>query len=202
MSNPCASYASISLLVALEKAKLLCGTSRQDRLDDDGLEEYLASDSRFNREVAVKFLTWLTRYVYSVNYNLAREHSMGNCEIDLGMADPKIDFENIDLLLEPTSEHPSNWFEEDESKYEIETIDLSLNLLSAGRVSGYNENDSEHEIADPLLDPALKIRAHRCKEDDTDLEFPTANQSLEFKALDSKRNLYEDDTELDYQGIE
>jgi hypothetical protein len=127
---------------------------------------------------------------------------MGNSDIDLGKADPKIDFENIDLLLEPTSEHPSNWFEEGESKYEIETIDLSLNLLSAGSVSGYNENDSEHEIVDPLLDPALKSRVHRCKEDETELEFATANQALEFKALESKRNLYENDTELDYEGIE
>ena len=173
MSNPCASYPSISLLVALEKAKLLCGTSRQDRLDDDGLEEYLVSDPRFNREVAVKYLNG-----DSINNNLACEHSMGNCEIDLGKADPEIDFETIDLLLEPTSEHrSSNRFEEDESKYEIETIDLSNN-------------------------PALKRRAHRCKEDDTDLEFATANQALEFKSLDFKRNLYEDDTELDYQGIE
>ena len=185
-------------MVALEKAKLLCGTSRQDRLDDDGLEEYLVSDPRFNREVAVKYLNG-----DSINNNLACEHSMGNCEIDLGKADPEIDFESIDLLLEPTSEHRSNnRFEEDESKYEIETIDLSLNLSSADRVSGYSGNDSKYKIVDPSVDPALRNRAHRCKEDETDLEFAATNQPLEFKALDSKRNLYEDDTELDYQGIE
>jgi hypothetical protein len=200
LSNPCASYPSISLLVALEKAKLLCGTSRQDRLDDDGLEEYLVSDPRFNREVAVKYLNG-----DSINNNLACEHSMGNCEIDIdcGKTDPEIDFETIDLLLEPMSEHRSNnRFEEDESKYEIETIDLSLNLSSADHVSGYSVHDSKHKIVDSSLDPALRSRAHRCKEDETDLEFAATNQALEFKALDSKRNLYEDDTELDYQGIE
>ena len=197
MSNSSASYPSNSLLIALEKAKLLCGTSRQDRFDNDGLEEYLVSDPRFNREVAVEYLNG-----DSVNSNLARGHSLGSCEIDLGMANPEIYFDTIDLLLEPTSERRANRFEEDESKYEIETIDLSLNLLSADRVSGYNENDSKQEIVDLSLGLALKSMVHRCKEDETDLEFATANQALEFKSFDSKRNLYEDDTELDYQAIE
>ena len=197
MSIPSAPYPSDSLLVALEKAKLLCGTSRQDRFDNDGLEEYLVPDPRFNREVTVKYLNG-----DSVNSNLALGHSLGICEIELGKINLKIDFDTIDLLLEPTSKYRSNRFEEDESEHEIETIDLSLNLLSADRESGYNENDSKREIVDPSLDPALKSRAHRCKEDETDLEFATANQALEFKSLDSKRNLYEDDTELDYQGIE
>lgn len=176
---------------------MLCGTSSQDRFDNDGLEEYLVSDPRFSSEVAVEYLNG-----DSVISNLARGHSLGNCEIDLGKVNPKIDFYTIDLLLEPTSKRRSNRFEEDESKHEIETIDLSLNLFSADRVSGYNENDSKHEIVDPSLDPALKGRAHRCKEDETDLEFETANQALELKSLDSTRNLYEDDTELDYEGME
>ena len=176
---------------------MLCGTSRQDEFDNDGLEEFLASDPGFNREVAVKFLN-----TYSVNNNLAREHIMGNRAIELGTGDPEIDSEIIDLVLEPRSEHRSNRFEEDESIYEIETIDLSLILLTANRVSGHNENDSKHEIVDPSLDPALKSRAHRCKEDDTELEFAIANQVLEFKSQSPKSYLYEDDTKLDYQRIE
>jgi hypothetical protein len=120
-------------LVALEKAKLLCGSSKQDEFDNDGLEEYLVSDPGFNREVAVKFLN-----AYSVNNNRAREHIMGNRAIEPRTGDPEIDSEIIDLVLEPASEHRSNRFEEDDSIYEIETIDLSLILLSANRVSGYN----------------------------------------------------------------
>ena len=92
-------------------------------------------------------------------------------------SDPEIDFETIDLLLEPTSEHRANSFEEDESKYDIETIDLSLGLLSMDRANGFDE-------------------------DDTDLELATANQTLEYKSPYPKKNLDEDDTELDYQEIE
>lgn len=91
--------------------------------------------------------------------------------------DPEIDFETIDLLLEPTSGHQANSFEEDESKYDIETIDLSLGLLSMDRVNGFDE-------------------------DDTDLELATANQTLEYKSPYPKKNLDEDDTELEYQEIE
>ena len=57
-------------------------------------------------------------------------------------------------------------------------------------------------MVEPSLDPALKSRAHRCKEDETDLEFASANQVLEFKSLGSKRNHYEDDNELAYPGLE
>ena len=91
--------------------------------------------------------------------------------------DPEIDFETIDLLLEPTSGHRANSFEEDESKYDIETIDLSLGLLSMDRANGYDE-------------------------DDTDLGLATANQTLEYKSPYPKKNLDEDDTELEYQEIE
>ena len=92
-------------------------------------------------------------------------------------SDPEIDFETIDLLIEPTSGHRANSFGEDESKYDIETIDLSLDLLSMDRANGFDE-------------------------DDTDLELATANQALEYKSPYPKKNIDEDDTELDYQEIE
>ena len=91
--------------------------------------------------------------------------------------DPEIDFETIDLMLEPTSGHRANSFEEDESKYEIETIDLSLDLLSMDRANG-------------------------CDEDDTDLGLATASQTLEYKSPYPKKNLDEDDTDLEYEEIE
>jgi len=88
-------------------------------------------------------------------------------------SDPEIDFETVDLLLEPTSGHQENSSEEDESKYEIETFDLSLDLSSMGHVNGLDE-------------------------DDTDLEFATANETLEYKSPYPKRDLDEDDTVLEY----
>ena len=85
----------------------------------------------------------------------------------------EIDFETIDLLLEPTSGHRATSFEEDESKYEIETIDLSLGLLSMDRANGFDE-------------------------DDTDLDIAPTNQTPEYKSPDPKKYLDEDDTELEY----
>ena len=87
--------------------------------------------------------------------------------------DPEIDFETIDLLLEPTSGDRANSFDEDESKYEIETIDLSLDLLSTDRANGFDE-------------------------DDTDLDRAPTNQTPEYKSPDPKKYLEEDDTELEY----
>ena len=87
--------------------------------------------------------------------------------------DPEIDFETIDLLLEPTSGDRENSFEEDESEYEIETIDLSLDLLSMDRANGFYE-------------------------DDTDLNLAPTKQKPEYKSPDPKKYLDEDDTELEY----
>jgi len=89
----------------------------------------------------------------------------------------KIDFETIDLLLEPTSGHRTNSFEEDESKYEIETIDLSLGLLSMDRANGFDE-------------------------DDTDLDLAPTNQAPKYKSPVPKKYLKEDDTELEYPDEE
>lgn len=94
-------------------------------------------------------------------------------EIDFETIDLQIDFETIDLLLEPTSGHWANSFEEDESKYEIETIDLSLGLLSMDREDGFNE-------------------------DDTNLDLEPTNQTSEYKSPGPKKYLQEDDTELEY----
>lgn len=87
--------------------------------------------------------------------------------------DPGIDFETIDLLLEPTSGHRANCFDEDESEYEIETIDLSFGLLSVDRANGFDKNETDPNIA------------------------PT-NQTPEDKSPDPKKYLDEDDTELEY----
>jgi hypothetical protein len=45
-------------------------------------------------------------------------------------------------------------------------------------------------------------RANGFDEDDTDLELATVNQTLEYKSPYPKKNLAEDDTELEYQEIE
>ena len=87
--------------------------------------------------------------------------------------DPKINFETIDLLLEPTSGHPANSFVEDESEYEIETIDLSLIPLSTDHENGIDE-------------------------DDTDLDLAPANQTPKYVSPYPKKNPDEDDTDLEY----
>ncbi|UCH40102.1 MAG: hypothetical protein JSU67_18585 [Gammaproteobacteria bacterium] len=87
--------------------------------------------------------------------------------------DPEINFETIDLLLEPTSAHRANSFAEEESKYDIETIDLSLGQLSMDRANGFDE-------------------------DDTDLDLAPADQTPEYMSPYPKKNPDEDDTDLEY----
>ena len=88
--------------------------------------------------------------------------------------DPEIDFEPIDLLLEPTSGQRADSFEEDESKYEIETIDLSLGLLSMDRANGFDEDDTDLDLAPTNQAPKYKspVPKKYLKEDDTELEYP------------------------------
>lgn len=128
------------------------------------------TDEKSNREKETQIKETLKNKVAPYHAEESREE-LGENRFDEN--DPKIDFETLDLLSEPTSRHLENRFEEDESKFESENIDLSIDLLSMDRANKFDE-------------------------DDNDLGLATANQTIEYESPDPKSNLDEDDTELEY----